>query len=230
MSPLTPEETRVIRRRVLLRFCLGALLLWLMFFLPAGTLSYWQAWTYLAVLLGAIGTVLVVFLHRDPELLERRIRTREPKKVQRRIVSLSTPLVLLAFLVPGFDRRFGWSDVPGGLAIAADVVVLLGYILFVLVLKENSYASRVVDVEPGQRLIRTGPYAVIRHPMYVSAIIIMLASPLALGSYWGILAMVLYPLVLILRIRSEEAILAEELNGYREYMTSVRYRLLPRIW
>jgi protein-S-isoprenylcysteine O-methyltransferase Ste14 len=230
MRPRTPGEIAILRRTVAIRFVSAAVLLSLMFFLPAGTPDYWQAWTYIAVLFGSAALLIIYFMKHDPELLERRMRTREREATQRRVVSIGTPLFLLSFLVPGFDRRYGWSAVPDWLAIASDVVILVGYLLFVRVLMENRYASRVVEVEQGQRVVTTGPYAVVRHPMYVAAILIFLFSPLALGSFWGLLATLIYPLVIVVRIRNEEELLMKNLEGYREYMSTVRYRLIPGVW
>lgn len=219
----------VIRRAVWL---LGAAVLALgaMFFLPAGTLDYWQAWLYAATLLTpvlAFGTYLAL---RDPELLERRMRTRETELRQQRVVRWGLVFFIAGFLVPGFDRRFGWSQVPTAAVIAADLVVLLGYALFVRVLLANRYASRVIEVTDDQPVISSGPYAVVRHPMYVAVLMIWLASPIALGSWWGILPLLVIVPILVLRIADEEAMLRRDLPGYATYCDTVRYRLLPGIW
>lgn len=229
--PSTPPLDRgpVIRRAV---WALAAAVLAMgaMFFLPAGTLDYWQAWLYMATLFTpvvALGTYLAL---RDPELLERRMRTRETELRQQRVLRWAVVFFVVGFLVPGFDRRFGWSQVPVGVVIAADLVVLLGYALFVRVLLANRYASRVVEVMPDQPVIRSGPYAVVRHPMYVAVLMIWLASPIALGSWWGVLPLLVIVPILVLRIADEEALLRRDLPGYAAYCDAVRYRLLPGIW
>lgn len=201
-----------------------------MFFGTAGTLRYWQAWLYLAVLFIPMTFVLVYLLRRDPGLMERRIRGREPRAGQRAVVSVASVIILPAFVVPGLDQRFGWSEVPPAVVVVADLLVLLGYGLFFLVLRENSYAARTVTVEAGQQVVTTGPYGAVRHPMYVAVVVMLLASPPALGSAWAMLPALLLPLVIVLRIRDEERMLADGLPGYRRYRTQTKYRLIPGIW
>lgn len=226
MTEATPE----LKKKVASRLALAPAVLGLIFFLPAGTFRYWQAWVYMAVLIIPMLSVMLYFLKHDPELLDRRLRTREKERPQKAIIALSYPLFLAAFLLPGFDRRFGWSSVPGALVAAADVIVLAGYGLFVLVIRENSFASRIVEVEARQRVVSTGPYAIVRHPMYVANILIYLASPLALGSFWALLPALLTPAVMVARILNEEKVLKEKLVGYADYLSRVRYRLIPGVW
>lgn len=221
---------RSLLRKVILRFGMSGPLLAAMLFLPAGTFAYWQAWLYLAVLLTPMGWTLAHCLRNDPELLERRMRTREKERRQRLIIFLSYPVFLAAFLLPGFDRRYGWSRVPVGLVLLADLVVLAGYLLFVRVLKENRFLSRVVEVDARQRVIDTGPYAVVRHPMYAGILPLYLFSPLALGSFWALIPVAFLPLIIISRIFNEEKVLCRELPGYADYLRRVRFRLIPGIW
>jgi protein-S-isoprenylcysteine O-methyltransferase Ste14 len=201
-----------------------------LFIVPAGTLAYWEAWTYLAIILIPMTATTVYLLLRDPELLERRMRTRETDPAQVRIVALAAVMFLAIVLIPGFDRRFGWSNVPLPVVIAADLVVLLAYGLFLRVLRENRSASRVIEVESGQSVIATGPYAVVRHPMYAAVTLMGLATPLALGSWWAVIPALLLMPVLAARIRNEERVLVNELAGYRNYMLKTRYRLIPAVW
>lgn len=223
-------DRRKLAWRVTLRFGMAGPVLSAMFFIPAGTLDYWQAWVYLATLLVPMGLVLAYLLKHDPELLERRMRTREKVPGQRKIILLSYPVFIAAFLLPGLDRRFGWSKVPSWLVIVAAAIVLAGYALFFRVLLENRFLSRVVEVEPEQRVIRSGPYAVVRHPMYAGILPLYLFSPLALGSFWALLPISPLAWVIVARILSEEKILARDLEGYREYMSEIKYRLIPGIW
>ena len=158
------------------------------------------------------------------------MQMREREVAQRRIITLSYLYFLVAFTLPGFDRRWGWSDVPPLVVIAADLLVMLGYAMFVLVLRENQYAARTIQVEQGQRVISSGPYALVRHPMYLGVTLMYLASPLALGSYWVLLPALLIVPILVARIINEEKVLERDLAGYREYKQIIRYRLLPGVW
>jgi protein-S-isoprenylcysteine O-methyltransferase Ste14 len=219
-----------LRRSAYGRLLVAALCLGALFFVPAGTFHYWEAWVYLGVLLLPMLATSSYLLRRDPELLERRLRSKEPQAAQRLIVTLSGVMFAGILLVPGLDHRYGWSSVPAPLAIAGDVMVLLGYALFVLVMRENRYASRTVGVEKDQQVVTTGPYALIRHPMYLAATLIYVATPLALGSYWGLIPAATLPVLLGARIVGEERLLHEHLPGYTAYTKKTRYRLIPGIW
>jgi protein-S-isoprenylcysteine O-methyltransferase Ste14 len=217
-------------KMVFVRFLGAVLVLSAMFFLPAGTLAYWEAWGYLAILFIPMLFVLFYLLKNDPGLLARRMKTREREAEQKLIIKLSFIPFLLAFLLPGFDKRFGWSNVPVGMVVMADILVLLGYSIVFLVFRENRYASRVVEVEQEQTVISSGPYAMIRHPMYLGSLLLYILSPLALGSYWAMIPAILIIPVIIARIRNEESVLARDLSGYQEYMQKTRYRLIPGMW
>ena len=155
---------------------------------------------------------------------------REKEASQKMIIRLGSLYYLLIFLIPGFDKRFGWSNVPVVVVIVADVLVLLGYGMFFLVLRENRYASRIIEVEQGQEVISSGPYAIVRHPMYLGVSLMYILSPLALGSYWATIPSLLIIPLLVARIRNEESVLGRELKGYKEYMQKTTYRLIPGIW
>ncbi len=223
-------NSKSLKKAVATRFAAAFLLLGSMFFLPAWTFKYWQAWVYLLILFVPMSFMVRYLFKHDPELLERRMRMRERQKTQKLIIPLSFLFFLPAFIIPGFDVRFGWSNVPFIVVVIADVIVLLAYLMFALVLKTNSYASRIVEVEKDQKVITTGPYAIIRHPMYLASIILYGFSPLALGSYWAMLPLVLLIIFLVARIRGEEKELLDNLEGYKEYTLKTRYRLLPGIW
>jgi protein-S-isoprenylcysteine O-methyltransferase Ste14 len=216
--------------KALWRFLPGIPILGAMFFLPAGTLFYWEAWVYMAIIFIPMAFVVAYFIKNEPELLERRLRMREKEAEQKLIIKLSYLYFLIAFLLPGFDKRYGWSSVPATGVIIADVMVLLGYAFFALVLKENQYASRIIEVEEQQKVITTGPYAWVRHPMYLAVSVMYIFSPLALGSYWAMLPTILLLILLVARIRNEERVLLGELKGYREYTQQTKYRLIPGIW
>ena len=174
--------------------------------------------------------VLAYFLKKDPELLERRMRTKEKEPQQKVIIRLSALLFLAIYLLPGFDRRFGWSSVPTFAVIAADLIILASYGLFFLVMYENRFLSRVVEVDQKQPVIDTGPYARVRHPMYAAVIPLYLFTPLALGSFWAMIPAAFFPLLLIARIFNEEKVLSRELPGYRKYARRVKFRLIPGVW
>ncbi len=219
-----------LKMKLYTRILTAILIAGAIFFLPAGTLVYWEAWVFLGVWVPSMLLMLRYLIRNDPELLERRMRMREKEEVQKLITKLAAPIMLFTFLLPGFDKRFEWSNVPAVVVLAADVGFLLVYYLMFIVLKENSYASRIIEVEEHQRVITTGPYAHIRHPMYLGALLISVFSPLALGSYWAMIPSLLMPIILIARIRNEEEVLLRELKGYREYMQTTRYRLIPGVW
>ncbi|MBT8147891.1 MAG: isoprenylcysteine carboxylmethyltransferase family protein [Gammaproteobacteria bacterium] len=218
-------KTRIFARFLALPIVIGLLLL-----LPAGTFDFWQVYVYVGMILILVFAATSYFLKHDPELVERRLRSREKQDTQKAVMLGMTVIVILMYVIPGLDRRFGWSDVPTVVVLLADFLVAAGYLFIAFVMKTNSYASRIVEVEEGQQVIKTGPYAVVRHPMYTGAVFMYLASPVALGSWWGIVPAIIMPLILIPRILNEERVLRDELTGYSEYCTEVRWRLLPYVW
>jgi len=212
------------------RLIIGIPALLLILFLPAGTFAYWEAWIYLAILLIPMSIVMFYFLKKAPELLARRMKLKEKEAEQKLIIKLSFIPFLLLFIIPGIDKRFGWSNIPITIIVVAEIFVFIGYILFFLVLKENQFASRVIEIEKGQTVIQSGPYRIVRHPLYMGAILMYVASPLALGSYWAIIPAIFIIPIFIARIINEESILTKELEGYSEYKLKTRYRLIPGIW
>jgi len=211
-------------------YIMALIVVGLFLFLPAWTLDYWEAWAYIGVIFVPAFFVITYFLIYDPEFMLRRMQFREKEAQQRRIIGFSYIFFIIGFLLPGFDHRFGWSNIPIGLVIAADVLVFLGYMIVIMVFRENRYASRTIRVEKEQKVIDTGPYSMIRHPMYLGQVIMFLATPIALGSYWAILPFLSIPVVLVYRILNEEEVLTRELPGYKEYCQKTRYRLIPYIW
>ena len=227
------NETRVTPKLLLavaLRIGLGIPFIALIIILPAGTWNYWQGWMYLTTLLLPMLVSTVYLFKNDPALLERRMRMREKESAQQKIIGVLAIYFLLAFTLPGLDVRFGWSNVPPLVSVLADALVFAGYMVTFWVLTVNSFLSRVVEVDTGQKIVTTGPYAIVRHPMYFGVALLYIASPLALGSYWAVLpALMILPL-LAARIRNEEELLLREVAGYAEYRQKVKYRLLPGIW
>ena len=205
-------------------------MLMLFFFLPAGTWNYWQAWVYMGVLITPMFFAMIYLIKKDPELLERRMHLKEERSEQRLIVKVSLVFFLLAFILPGFDRRFGWSDVPIGLVIASEICILIGHLIIFRVMQINTFASRVIEVASEQKVIDTDLYSIVRHPMYVGAILLYVASPIALGSYWSVVPAIVIIPIIVARIKDEEAALDKDLAGYLKYKQRTKYRLIPFIW
>jgi len=205
----------------------------LVLFVGAGTLRYWQAWAYLAIFAAASALITLYLLGRDRALLERRMRggpTAE-KRPQQKLIMLGTSLCFIALLaVPALDRRFAWSSVPDAMVAAGAALVTIGFALIARVYRENSFTSATVEVAPDQRVITSGPYAIVRHPMYASALLYLIGTPLVLGSYWGLVPFVVMIPLLLWRLFDEERLLAGNLPGYREYQSRVRRRLIPFVW
>lgn len=215
----------------LVRIVSGILLMGLLFFLPAGTFDFWQAWLFiLAAILLPMLLIFGYFFLVDPAFMARRFKMRESQSEQKWIVAGTLLPFLLGYILPGLDRRFGWSNVPLWLIIAAYVLIWLGYTVMFLSFRANRYAARVVEVMQGQTVTSTGPYAVIRHPYYLGALPMYILAPLALGSWWGMLPALLILPFIALRILNEEQVLARDLPGYAEYMQKTRWRLLPGVW
>ena len=205
----------------------------LLLFAPALTLRYWQAWVYLSTFAGASVLITLYLMRNDPGLLERRMRSgpRAERRPTQKFIMLATTIGFIALLVvPSLDHRFGWSAVPLGGVLLGDVLVVVGFYFMYLVYRENTFASAPIQVVEGQRVISTGPYAIVRHPMYASGALYLLGTPLALGSYWGLVAVGATLPLLIWRLFDEERFLVKNLPGYREYQERVRHRLVPFVW
>ena len=205
----------------------------LLLFVPAGTLHYGQAWAFLGVFVGASFLTSLYLLRRDPALLNRRLKggpTAEKQTTQKIIMVFASIGFVSLLVVPALDYRFGWSRVPASVAIAGDVLIVMGFYFILLVYKENTFTSATIEVAENQVVISTGPYALVRHPMYASALLYLIGMPLALGSYWGLLGFVFMVPFLIWRLLDEERFLTGNLSGYVEYQQKVVYRLVPYIW
>jgi protein-S-isoprenylcysteine O-methyltransferase Ste14 len=213
---------------VLLAAVMGLLL-----FVSAGTMSYWEAWVYLGIFFGASALTTMFLVRRDPALLERRMRggpTAEKRPVERLIMVFASLGFIALLVVPALDYRFRWSTVPVWAILAGDMLVIVGFYFIFLVYRENTYTSATIEVAPGQTVVSTGPYAIVRHPMYASALLYLVGTPLALGSYWGLAALAGMLPFLLWRLFDEERFLAQNLPGYADYQNKVRHRLLPGIW
>lgn len=219
-----------LNKKIFLIFLAAPIVLGIFLFVPAGTLDYWQAWAYMGVILIPVLFVMAYFLKYDPEFLERRLKTKEKEAKQQLIVKAGAAIFLIGFLIPGLDVRFGWSNMPAEISLLACLIVFLGYAFIFLVFKENSYAGRTIQVEKGQKVISTGPYSLIRHPMYLGTLFMYLATPIALGSYVAFPMFLLYIPIIVFRILNEEEVLRRGLPGYPEYCNKTKYRIIPFIW
>ena len=216
--------------RAIFKLMLGFVLLGALLFLPAGTFYYPGAWLFLGVLFVPMLLIGILLLLKSPKLLEKRLNNKEKEKSQRGVIALSALMFPTGFLISAFDFRFQWSRVPLWCMIAAASLFLIGYALYAEVMRENAYLSRTVEVQEGQRVIDTGLYGVVRHPMYMATFLMFLPMPLILGSFWGLIPFALYPFVIVVRILNEEKVLVEGLAGYEDYRKKVKYKILPFIW
>ncbi len=212
------------------KFTLGLLFVIALLFLPAGSFEYMNGWLFIGLLFIPMLILGVVLFIKAPQLLEKRLNTKEKEKTQKGVVSASALLFLVGFIVAGLDFRFGWSSVPLPVIIAASVILLVSYALYGEVMRENVYLSRTVEVQEKQKVIDTGLYGIIRHPMYAVTVWLFLSIPVVLGSLWSLLCFVPYVFVIAVRIKNEEKILDEGLEGYKEYKQKVKYRLIPFVW
>ena len=216
--------------QALLKFLFGILLVFAILFLPAGTLHFPNGWLFLGLLfipMALLGVCLFIFA---PSLLKKRINAKEKEGTQKRVVATSGVLFLLGFITAGLDFRFSWSKMPTFIVIFASFILLISYALYAEVMRENAYLSRTVKVQEGQKVIDTGLYSVVRHPMYLATLLMFLPIPLILCSLWGLIPFALYPVIIVIRIINEEKVLENGLDGYTEYKSSVKYRLIPFIW
>ena len=212
------------------KFLMGVLLVALLLFLPAGSLAYAHGWLFIGLLFAPMLVFGIVLLLKAPGLLKKRLDGKEEETTQKGVVALSGLLFIAGFVVAGLDYRFGWSRVPTWVVIVASVVLLVAYALYIEVMRENVYLSRTVKVEENQKVVDSGLYGIVRHPMYAVTIWLFGAIPLVLASWWSLLCFLPYAAVMVVRIKNEEALLSAELEGYEEYKKRVKYRLIPFIW
>ena len=212
------------------KFVFGILLVGLLVFLPAGTLRFFSGWLFMGILFIPMFVAGIVMMVKNPKLLESRLNAKEKQAEQSLVVKLSGLMFLVGFLVAGLDFRFGWFPLPKGVSGGAAVVFLAAYVLYAEVLRENTYLSRTIEVQENQKVIDTGLYGIVRHPMYFATVLLFLAMPLILGSLISFVIFLAYPVIIAKRIKGEEAFLEQELTGYREYKEKVKYRLIPFVW
>jgi protein-S-isoprenylcysteine O-methyltransferase Ste14 len=206
------------------------ILLFLLFWGISGKLDYWEAWIYLGVVLFMIILAFVFVLRTETEFLKHRFNFKEKEKSQKSLIYYGFPLYLLVFIIPALDKRFGWTIVPLWVVLSSYILIIGGYYGIISVFKINKWASRTIEIQEKQSVISTGPYAFIRHPMYLASLFLYTGTPLALGSYWGLIGSVWYVIVIIIRLLDEERILKRDLPGYEDYCKKTRYHLIPGIF
>ena len=214
----------------LIKFTFGLALVGALLFLPAGSLAFFNAWLFIGLLFVPMLILGIVLLLKSPDLLKKRLDAKEKQNAQKGVVAMSALLFLAGFIVAGLDFRFGWSHMPAWAVAVASAILLISYALYCEVMRENAYLSRTIEVQDGQKVVDTGLYGIVRHPMYAVTIWLFLAIPVLLGSLYALLCFLPYIPVIVVRILNEEKLLTEELDGYEEYKKRVKYRLLPLIW
>ena len=214
----------------LIKYLAGLVIICIILFLPAGTMNYANGWLFIALLFVPMFILGLVLFIKSPELLEKRLKSKEQRGTQSTVVKLAALAFILSFLMAGVDYRFALTQVPQILVITASVMLLLSYGIYAEVMRENAYLSRTIEVQENQKVIDTGLYGIVRHPMYMATIFLFLSIPLVLGSWISFVIMLSYPAVIIARIKDEEILLEKELHGYKEYKNKVKYRLIPLIW
>ena len=214
----------------LIKYLTGLMMIGFLLFLPAGTMRYWNAWVLISALFGPMLVLGAVLLLKSPDLLAKRLDTKEKESQQKIVVALSGLIFLAAFILAGLDFRYGWTEIPDWAVLAATAVLLLSYAMYAEVMRENAYLSRTIEVQEGQKVIDTGLYGIVRHPMYSATIFLFLSMPLVLGSLLSFAVMLAYVPVIALRISNEEKVLSQNLKGYEEYRQKVRSKVIPFIW
>ncbi|MBR2327846.1 MAG: isoprenylcysteine carboxylmethyltransferase family protein [Clostridia bacterium] len=216
--------------QAILKFLLGVVLVGVLVFLPAGSLAFFNGWLFMAILFVPMFFAGIVMMIKSPSLLASRLNAKEKQREQSVVVKLSGLMFISGFVLAGLDFRFGWFPLPRGVIYGAAAVFLAAYLLYAEVLRENVYLSRTIEVKEGQRVIDTGLYGIVRHPMYSATLLLFLSMPLVLGSLFAFIIFLAYPFIIAARIKHEEAFLERELSGYIEYKERVKYRLIPFIW
>ena len=214
----------------LVKFLSGLVILSLLLFLPAGTIDFLGAWRLIALLFIPMFIFGIVLFFKSPALLEKRLNNKETSNVQKKVILLSGLEFIVCFIVAGFDYRFGWSKLPSWIIMTACIIFVISYGLYAEVTRENEYLSRTVEVQENQKVVSTGLYGIVRHPMYFAVVLLFWSMPLVIGSFYSFIIMLPFPLLLISRIKDEEKILEDGLPGYKEYEQKVKYHLFPFIW
>ena len=214
----------------IIKFASGVVIIGLMIFLPAGSLHYWNGWLFMGILFGPMFIGGIVLMIKNPQLLKSRLKAKEKDSEQKVVILFSGIMFLIGFILCGLNYRFAWIVMPKWVVFLSTIIFLNAYILYAEVLRENTYLSRTIEIQEGQKIIDTGLYGIVRHPMYLATVLLFLAIPLVLGFIISFLIFLVYPVIIAKRIRNEEKMLEEQLVGYKEYKQKVKYKLMPLIW
>jgi len=216
--------------QAIIKFLMGLLVVCALLFIPAGTINYWNAWVFIGVLFIPMFIAGIVMMIKNPELLKQRLDAKEKESEQKLVILGSGIMFLAGFIVAGLNYKHQWVILPRNMVIIASIIFIIAYILYAEVLRENTYLSRTIKVQKDQKVVDSGLYAIVRHPMYAITIFLFLSMPLILGSIYSFIIFLIYPILIVFRIRNEEKVLEKELNGYVEYKKKVKYRIIPFIW
>ena len=214
----------------IIKFILGVAIIGLLIFVPANTINYWNGWLFMGLLFIPMFLAGLFMMVKSPDLLRKRLNTKEKQNEQKLVVKLSGLMFLVGFIIAGLNYRYGWITIPDYMVMISSVVFIISYILYAEVLRENAYLSRTIEVQENQKVVDTGLYGIVRHPMYAATILLFLSMPLVLGSVISFIIFLVYPFIIAKRIKNEEEVLEKELKGYSEYKKKVKYKMIPFIW
>lgn len=216
--------------QAIIKFLLGVLIIGILLFIPAGTIEYWNAWLLMGLLFIPMFIVGIILMIKNPDLLRKRLNAKESENEQKKVVAISGLMFVVGFICAGLNYRYKWINIPNIVIIISSIVFVIAYILYGEVLRENAYLSRTIEVQENQKVIDTGLYGIVRHPMYTTTIILFLSMPLMLGSMISFIIFLIYPIIIAKRIKNEEKVLEKNLKGYKEYKNKVKYKMIPFIW
>ena len=216
--------------QAIIKFILGVLMIGLLLFIPAKTINYWNGWLFMWLLFVPMFIAGIVMMIKSPDLLKKRLNAKEKETEQKQVILLSGLMFLAGFIIAGFNYRYNWIMIPNFVVIISSIIFLVAYILYAEVLRENEYLSRTIEVQENQKVVDTGLYGIVRHPMYAVTVLLFLSMPLVLGSIISFLIFLVYPFIIAKRIKNEEEVLERELEGYSEYKKKVKYKIIPFIW
>lgn len=216
--------------QAIIKFILGVLIIGLLLFIPANTIYYWNGWLFMGLLFVPMFIAGIILMIKNPELLRKRLNAKEKENEQKQVIAVSGLMFLLGFIIAGLNYRYNWIVIPNTVVIISSILFILAYILYAEVLRENTYLSRTIEVQENQKVIDTGLYGIVRHPMYAVTILLFLTIPLILGSVISFFIFLIYPIVIAKRIKNEEKVLEKDLIGYSEYKKKVKYKVIPFIW
>lgn len=216
--------------QAIIKFILGVLVIGLLLFIPANTIYYWNGWLFMGLLFVPMSIAGIILMIKNPELLRKRLNAKEKENEQKQVIILSGLMFLLGFIIAGLNYKYNWIIIPNIVVIISSILFILAYILYAEVLRENTYLSRTIEVQENQKVIDTGLYGIVRHPMYAATILLFLTIPLILGSIVSFVIFLVYPIIISKRIKNEEKVLEKELLGYAEYKDRVKYKVIPFVW